>query len=457
MACPCKFLSFAKFENSLARVMLAGLFCVLLSIEALGKSDRLPRCHGADPDVRIAACSEIIARGNRETKRNQIAAYINRASAYRAKGDLDGALADLDKALRINPKSPRALIDRASIYLAKSAPERATADYTAAIAVRPKSAAAFYGLGEAFRAKDDLDRAIANYTEAVRLDDKLAAAYGGRASAYRDKGELNKALADFNEALKFDPKPAALYVDRGAIYQAKGSLDEAIADYDQAIERDPKLAMAHNNRGLAFSAKGEFDKALTDFGTAADLDPKFVEAFLNRANIYRAKGDLDRARQDLKTALKLDPQLSSAKDALDEMSRLMGAGPPSSAAPAALTPQDSRQARNALAAHGLPLITTLATALGLALVLGFLAARIKLPALVGYLLTGVLIGPFTPGFVANAEIARELAEVGVMLLMFGVGLHFSLEDLLEVRRIALPGAVLQIAVATAMGASIAAA
>jgi monovalent cation:H+ antiporter-2, CPA2 family len=107
--------------------------------------------------------------------------------------------------------------------------------------------------------------------------------------------------------------------------------------------------------------------------------------------------------------------------------------------------------------HSVPLITTIATALGLALMLGFLAARLKLPALVGYLLAGVLIGPFTPGFVADTEIAGELAEIGVMLLMFGVGLHFSLDDLLEVRKIALPGAVLQIAVATALGAGVAAA
>src|SRR5574337_632296 len=115
------------------------------------------------------------------------------------------------------------------------------------------------------------------------------------------------------------------------------------------------------------------------------------------------------------------------------------------------------QARGALMLHSVPLITTIATALGLALVLGFLAARLKLPALVGYLLAGILIGPFTPGFVADTEIAGELAEIGVMLLMFGVGLHFSLDDLLEVRKIALPGAVLQIAVATALGAGVAAA
>ncbi|CAN7515578.1 Kef family K(+) transporter [Variovorax sp. LjRoot290] len=105
--------------------------------------------------------------------------------------------------------------------------------------------------------------------------------------------------------------------------------------------------------------------------------------------------------------------------------------------------------------HSVSLINTVAAGLGLALVLGFLAARLRLPALVGYLLAGVIIGPFTPGFVADAEIAAQLAEIGVMLLMFGVGLHFSLDDLLAVRKIALPGAIVQMAVATLLGGALA--
>lgn len=105
--------------------------------------------------------------------------------------------------------------------------------------------------------------------------------------------------------------------------------------------------------------------------------------------------------------------------------------------------------------HELPLITTIAAALGLALVLGFLAARLRLPALVGYLVAGIVIGPFTPGFVADMQLASQLAEIGVMLLMFGVGLHFSLGDLLAVRRIAVPGAVVQMIAATALGVGVA--
>ena len=105
--------------------------------------------------------------------------------------------------------------------------------------------------------------------------------------------------------------------------------------------------------------------------------------------------------------------------------------------------------------HNISLITTIAAGFGLALVLGVIASRLKLPALVGYLLAGVVLGPFTPGFVADAGLAAQLAEIGVMLLMFGVGLHFSLDDLLAVRKIAVPGAVVQMLVATLMGMGLA--
>ncbi len=105
--------------------------------------------------------------------------------------------------------------------------------------------------------------------------------------------------------------------------------------------------------------------------------------------------------------------------------------------------------------HDISLISTIAAAFGLALVCGFLAARLSLPPLVGYLVAGILIGPATPGFVGDLHLSSQLAEIGVMLLMFGVGLHFSLEELWGVRRIALPGAVVQIGVATLMGALLA--
>lgn len=101
--------------------------------------------------------------------------------------------------------------------------------------------------------------------------------------------------------------------------------------------------------------------------------------------------------------------------------------------------------------HTTPLITTVVGGLVLAFLLGMLANRLRISPLVGYLLAGVLAGPFTPGFVADTNLAPELAELGVILLMFGVGLHFSLKDLMAVKAIAIPGAVAQIAVATLLG------
>ncbi|WP_341266090.1 YbaL family putative K(+) efflux transporter [Morganella morganii] len=101
--------------------------------------------------------------------------------------------------------------------------------------------------------------------------------------------------------------------------------------------------------------------------------------------------------------------------------------------------------------HSTPLITTIVGGLVLAYLLGMLAQRLKISPLVGYLAAGVLAGPFTPGFVADTSLAPELAEIGVILLMFGVGLHFSLKDLLAVKNIAIPGAICQIAVATILG------
>lgn len=98
-----------------------------------------------------------------------------------------------------------------------------------------------------------------------------------------------------------------------------------------------------------------------------------------------------------------------------------------------------------------PLITTLVGGLVLAFLLGMLANRLRISPLVGYLLAGVLAGPFTPGFVADTNLAPELAELGVILLMFGVGLHFSLKDLMSVKSIAIPGAIAQIIVATLLG------
>ena len=104
--------------------------------------------------------------------------------------------------------------------------------------------------------------------------------------------------------------------------------------------------------------------------------------------------------------------------------------------------------------HDVELIILLAVGFGVALIFGYIAARLRLPPLIGYLIAGIIISPNTPGVVGDLHLANQLAELGVMFLMFGVGMHFSLKDLMQVRRIALPGAILQISVATLLGIGI---
>ena len=102
--------------------------------------------------------------------------------------------------------------------------------------------------------------------------------------------------------------------------------------------------------------------------------------------------------------------------------------------------------------HNIDLILTLTGGLTAALILGFITQKLKLSPIVGYLLAGIIVGPFTPGFAADQDIATQSAEIGVILLMFGVGLHFHLKDLMAVRAVAIPGALVQIAAATGLGA-----
>ncbi len=223
---------------------LAVFSCVSLSSAAFARDDLWMGCRDLDFDARIVSCSRLIERGRQETKSNQITAYMNWGAAYRAKGDFDRALADLDKALQLYPNSARALTERASIY----------------------------------HAKGEFDRAIADYDKALQIDKDSAAAHGGRAKAYRGKGDLNRALADFDEALKLDPKSALTHIDRGAIYQAEGDFDRAIADYDEAIQFDPNDANAFLSRANAYRGKHDLERTKQDLQAALRLDSRLTVA-----------------------------------------------------------------------------------------------------------------------------------------------------------------------------------
>jgi tetratricopeptide (TPR) repeat protein len=171
-----------------------------------------------------------------------------RGTAYYAKGDYDRAIADLDEALRLEPKYAAAFNQRGYAYAAKGNQDHAIADYKEAIRLQPKFVVALTARGTANYAKGDYDRAIDDYSEAIRLYSKSpetflsrGAAYVSRGGAYDEKGDHVRAIADFGEAIRLDPKNAAAFFNRGFAYNSIGDHERAMADYRQAIGLQPKL------------------------------------------------------------------------------------------------------------------------------------------------------------------------------------------------------------------------
>jgi tetratricopeptide (TPR) repeat protein len=213
-------------------------------VGGFAKHDSWTRCRQGGFDERIAGCSEVILSKSKEAKRNRATAYAHRGDAYRAKGELD----------------------------------RAIADYGAAIAAKPNTASIFLGRGEAYLAKGEYERAIADFDKALALDGTLVSAYLDRAKAHGAKGDLVEAISDFGEAIRLEPSAAATYLDRGEVYRARGDYDRALADYDRAIERDPDRVAAFVSRAEVYRDRGDLERARSDLEAALKIDPQLDRA-----------------------------------------------------------------------------------------------------------------------------------------------------------------------------------
>ncbi len=291
--------SLGKDDSDQTRVCSAFCRSLLLSLTIVffallfpapvdsAQANEAAECQTGALEARITACTKIIEAAHRKSKRARSAVFLNRAVAYQAKGDFDRALADLDKALELNPRSARALIVRASIYRVRSQLDRAIADYSAALSETPNSPEALLGRADAYKMKKRLDLAIEDYTKLIQQRTELGDAYKGRAKAYREKGDLDNAGLDFSEAIKLAPRSSPLYVDRGFVHLEKNELDPAISDFNNAI----------------------------------DIDPGSPNAFFGRSSAYLRKNDFERAKGDLEAALSIAPQRSEAKAALDDINR----------------------------------------------------------------------------------------------------------------------------------------
>src|SRR5437870_10728144 len=244
---------------------------------------------------------------------------VNRGIEKAKNGDLDGALADFNRAIELNPKDDAPYYNRAQARRLKNDTAGASADYTRAIELGSTNPAAYNNRGNARAENNDRDDAIADYTRAIELKPDYARAYYNRAVLKKEKGDKAGAKADFKTAEKLDPELASEEsaadskndrlspspappaseesdedpIERGIEKAKKGDMDGALADFNRAIELDPKNAAAYYNRASAKMLKQDAAGAIADYTRVIELDPKNVGAYNNRGILKARNNDPD--------------------------------------------------------------------------------------------------------------------------------------------------------------------
>jgi len=228
-----------RMRFSVLRVGMAVLIAVsspVLVTRAVAADDA-NTCAQANGDEAIAACTHVVE--NLGTSANDRAiAYVNRGAEYRAKRDIDRAIADNTEAIRLDPSYANAYVGRGAAYALEGYLDRALIDFNEAIRLDPNYANAYSGRGRAYASKHEFDRALSDYNEAIRLDPNGTHAYYNRGDLYRVKGDFDRAIGDFNEAIRVEPTKPHPYYHRGGAYLNKGAYLSAAADYVRGFMRD---------------------------------------------------------------------------------------------------------------------------------------------------------------------------------------------------------------------------
>ena len=257
------------------------------------------------PQQRIAACTALIEAA-KDAPKELAAALVNRGAVYWYINKIPQALADLDRAIALDPKNARAFRERSNSHRSAGRIDLALADANEAVRLDPNDAKAFDNRGNVFNNNGQYDRAIEDYNEAIRLDPRFGLAFMDRGAAYYFKMEYERAIADYDEAIRLDPKRDRAYTNRGAAYKKLGRNEQALADESEAIKLDPSVPEYFDNRGLSYADNGDYDRAIIDYNEAIRLAPQ-ANFLTNRGDAYQFKGDLDRAISDYDRALKLNP------------------------------------------------------------------------------------------------------------------------------------------------------
>ncbi|MGB8352975.1 MAG: tetratricopeptide repeat protein [Chthoniobacteraceae bacterium] len=238
-----------------------------------------------------------------------VSAFIDSGIAKRKAGNLDGALADFDSALKLNPDDYYANINHGITEAAKIDFTAAMADYNKAIRLRPDKAPAYVIRGLLKKMGGDLDGAMEDYDKAIALDPNNSGAYLYRGTVKNDKGDTEGALADYDKAVQLKPGFDGAYFDRSRLQLMKGDLGAAMADCNKAIELGPNRGQAYGYRAYIKKKNGDLEGAMADCDRAVQLVPNNRVAYEYRAGIKQAKGDLNGALVDFGKAIELSKNL----------------------------------------------------------------------------------------------------------------------------------------------------
>ncbi|GCL53582.1 tetratricopeptide repeat protein [Microcystis aeruginosa NIES-3806] len=237
---------------------------------------------------------------------NYAMAYSGRGELYYYQKKYDLALADFNKAIELDSKLAITYNNRGNLYYYQQKYELALADWNKAIELDSKLAMAYSNRGNIYNDQQKYELALADWNKAIELDSKLAEAYNNRGRFYYNQQKYELALADFNKAIELDSKLAGAYSNRGGIYYNQQKYELALADFNKAIELDSKLAMAYNNRGGIYYYQQKDELALADFNKAIELDSKLAIAYYNRGSLYYLQQKYELALSDYNKAIKIN-------------------------------------------------------------------------------------------------------------------------------------------------------
>ena len=283
------------------RIMVTALICITLFYSALAFTRNFVW------KDEISLWNDVIKKSPESA-----GAYSSRGNAYAAKGDIDQAIADYDRAIMLDPEFVDVYNNRANAYKKKGDMPKAIADYVKVLQFNPFHVPGLYNLGVTFMEEKDYDKAIDLFTKAIQLDPRMAESYNGRGNCYIQKGDIDRAIPDFENAVQYNPHLLAARFMLGISYTRKSDFEKAITAFTDLIRIEPGNPANYDSRGVVYAMKGDMASAMADFNKAVEVDPRFAPAYCNRGNVYMTMGDLDRAIADFNKTIELNPGFAKA-------------------------------------------------------------------------------------------------------------------------------------------------